>query len=257
MFQRRDRAIGLWPALFSASCLLGGIMTLVAGATDKVRVEKAQVFFSKSGSSSHTLYYLNIKQDFHVKGLKDTIMKVLAAVRRRALEVHFVKPLHNNELRSGHFMEDPTLVNSQKVAHRVEYCLNALLSRVSRLFELFEPVTEHVEEFACKNPKETADLVFHRRHRHRRHLVQSHETSRWARIHPQWIYPLHVKRIEPISVMIATVTAFVAASVVTIFTAVELDRLNAKQQKAATVAKLGLMVSKEISNSQLELIRLT
>jgi hypothetical protein len=69
--------------------------------------------------------------------------------------------------------------------------------------------------------------------------------------------PLRVKRIEPISVMIAIVTVFVAASVVTIFTAVELDRLNSKQQKADTVAKLGLMASKEISNSQLELIRLT
>jgi hypothetical protein len=49
MFQKRDRAIGLWLALFRACCLLGGIMTLVAGATDKVRVEKAQVFFCKSG----------------------------------------------------------------------------------------------------------------------------------------------------------------------------------------------------------------
>jgi hypothetical protein len=57
-----------------------GIMTLVAGATDKVRVEKAQVFFSKSGLSSHTLHYPNIKQDFHVKDLKDMIMKVRAAV---------------------------------------------------------------------------------------------------------------------------------------------------------------------------------
>jgi hypothetical protein len=131
------------------------------------------------------------------------------------------------------------------------------LSRVSRLFELFELVTQHVEEFARKNPKKTAYLVFHRRHRHRRHLVQSLESSKWARIHPQWIYPLRVKRIEPISVMIAIVTAFVAASIVTIFTAVQFDRLNAKQQKAATVAKLGLMASKEISNSQLELIRLT
>jgi hypothetical protein len=45
--------------------------------------------------------------------------------------------------------------------------------------------------------------------------------------------------------------------VVTIFTAVELDRLKSKQQKADVVEKLGLMVSKEISNSQLELIRLT
>jgi hypothetical protein len=160
-------------------------MTLVAGATNKVRVEKAQVFFSKSGLSSHTLHYSNIKQDFHVKGLKDTIMEVRAAVRRRALEVHYVKPLHNNELRSGHLMEDPTLVNSQKVAHRVEYRLNALLSRVSRLFKLFEPVTEHVEEFARKNPKVTANLVFRHRHCHRRHLVQSHEISKWARIHPQ------------------------------------------------------------------------
>jgi hypothetical protein len=44
--------------------------------------------------------------------------------------------------------------------------------------------------------------------------------------------------------MIAIVTAVVAALVVTIFTAVELDRLNLKQQKADTVAKLGLMASK-------------
>jgi hypothetical protein len=51
--------------------------------------------------------------------------------------------------------------------------------------------------------------------------------------------------------------AIVTASVLTIFRAVALDRLNAKQQKADTVAKLGLMASKEISNSQLELIRLT
>jgi hypothetical protein len=57
--------------------------------------------------------------------------------------------------------------------------------------------------------------------------------------------------------MIAIVTAFIDASVVTVFTAVELDRLNSKQQKADVVAKLGLMASKEVSNSQLELIRLT
>jgi hypothetical protein len=216
MFQSRDKANGLWPALFRACCLLGGIMTLVAGATDKVRVEKAQVYFSKSGLLSHTLHYSNIKQDFHVKGLHDTTKKVRMAVQARALQVHFVKPLHNNKSQSGHFMEDPT----QKVAHRVEYCLNALLSRVKRLFELFEPVTEHVEDFARKNQKETADLVFHRSHCRRRQLVESHKPSSWARIHPEWIYPLRVKRIEPISIMIAIVTAFIAASVVTVFTAV-------------------------------------
>jgi hypothetical protein len=55
------------------------------------------------------------------------------------------------------------------------------------------------------------------------------------------VYPLRAKRFEPITVMIAIVTAVVAASVVTIFTAVELDRLNTKQQKADTVPKLGLM----------------
>jgi hypothetical protein len=57
--------------------------------------------------------------------------------------------------------------------------------------------------------------------------------------------------------MIAIVTAIIAAFVVTIFTAVELDSLNAKQHKADKVANLGLMALKEISNSQLELIRLT
>jgi hypothetical protein len=88
-------------------------------------------------------------------------------------------------------------------------------------------------------------------------LVQRIETSKWARIQSQWVYPLRAKRFEPITVMIAIVTAVVAASVVTIFTAVELDRLNLRQQKADTMAKLGLMALKEISNSQLELIRLT
>jgi hypothetical protein len=50
---------------------------------------------------------------------------VRAAVQRRALQVHFVQPLHNNDSRSGHFMEDPTVHTNQKVAHRVDYCLNA------------------------------------------------------------------------------------------------------------------------------------
>jgi hypothetical protein len=52
-------------------------------------------------------------------------------------------------------MEDPTVYNSQKVAHRVEYRLNALLSRVGRLFELFQPVNDLIEDFALLNPKET------------------------------------------------------------------------------------------------------
>jgi hypothetical protein len=115
MFQRRDKANGLWPTLFRACCLLVGIATLVTGATDKVRVEKAQVFFIKSGSSSHTLHYSNIKQDFDVRGLYETIEKVRTAVRAKSLTVHFVQPLQNNESQSGHFLEDPTLDNRQKV----------------------------------------------------------------------------------------------------------------------------------------------
>jgi hypothetical protein len=71
------------------------------------------------------------------------------------------------------------------------------------------------------------------------------------------IYPFRAKRFELVTIVIALVSAVIAASVATIFTAVELDRLRAKQQKADTVAKLGLMASKETSNSQVELIRLT
>jgi hypothetical protein len=50
--------VGLWPALLRASCLLLGITILGAGAKGigSVKVEKAQVFFSKAGSSSHTLH---------------------------------------------------------------------------------------------------------------------------------------------------------------------------------------------------------
>jgi hypothetical protein len=190
IIQKRNRTSGLWPALLRACCLLTGITILGASAIDMVRVEKAQVFFSKLGLLSHSLHYSNIKQEFHVKDLEETIKTVQAAVRRRALQVHFVQPLHNNNSQSGHFMEDPTVYNNQKVAHRVEYCLNALLSRVSRFFQLFEPVNDLVEDFALDNPKETADLTFQHRHHHGRNLVQRCETSQWARIHSQWVYPL-------------------------------------------------------------------
>jgi hypothetical protein len=161
----RESNVGLWPALLRASCLLLGIMILGVGARriGTVKVEKAQIFFSKSGSSSHTLHYSNIKQDFKVKEPEETLKKVRGAVRRQATELYFSQPQHNNETRSGHFMEDPTVYNSEKVAHRVEYRLNALLSRVSRLFELFEPVNDLIEDFALMNPKETADLTFYRK----------------------------------------------------------------------------------------------
>jgi hypothetical protein len=178
-------------------------------------------------------------------------------VQRRATASSFTQPLHNNETRSGHFMEYPTMWNSKKVAHRVEYRLNALLSRIGRLFELFEPVNEQIEEFALLNAKETTDLTFKHRHRHARTLVERRETSEWARIRPEWIYPLRAKRFEPVTIVNALVSAVIAASVAKIFTAVELDRLRAKQQKADAMAKLGLMALKEISNLQVELIRLT
>jgi hypothetical protein len=261
MFKKfREDNVGLWPALLRASCLLLGITILGAGAKGigSVKVEKAQVFFSKAGSSSHTLHYSSIQQDFKVKELEEMLEKVRDAVRRRATQETFTQPLHINDTRSGHFMEDPTMWHAEKVAHRVEYRLSALLSRVGRLFQLLELINEQIEEFGLLNPTETIDLTLKHTHRHpRRTLVERRKTLEWARIRPEWIYPLRAKRFEPVTIVIPLVSAVIAASVATIFTAVELDRLRAKQQKADTVAKLGLMASKEISNSQVELIRLT
>jgi hypothetical protein len=88
-------------------------------------------------------------------------------------------------------MEDPTMWHSKKVAHSAEYRLNALLLRVGRLFQLFEPIIEQIEEFGLLNPTETTDLTFKHTHRHpRRTLVKRRETLEWARIRPEWIYPL-------------------------------------------------------------------
>jgi hypothetical protein len=94
-----------------ASSLLLGITSLGVSARGigTVKVEKAQVFFSKSGSASHTLHYSNIKQDFKVKELGETLKMVRGAVQRRATLLTFTRPLHNNETQSGHFMEDPTV----------------------------------------------------------------------------------------------------------------------------------------------------
>jgi hypothetical protein len=77
----------------------------------------------------------------------------------------------------------------------------------------------------------------------------------WARIRPEWIYPLRAKRFDPVTIMIAIVSALVAASVASIFTAMELDKMRVKQQKTDMVAKFGLMAMSDISNSQVELIR--
>jgi hypothetical protein len=63
-------------------------------------------------------------------------------------------------------MEDLTMWHSEKVAHRVEYRLNALLLRAGRLFQLFEPIIEQIEEFGLLNPTETTDLTFKHSHRH-------------------------------------------------------------------------------------------
>jgi hypothetical protein len=219
MFQSRDKANGLWPALFRACGLLVGIATLVAGATDKVRVEKAQVFFIKSGSLSHTLHYSNIKQDFNVRGLYERIEKVRTAVRAKLLTVHFVQPLQNNESRSGHFLEDPTLDNRQKVAHRVEYCLNALLSMVTRLFELFEPVlpqtptSSQSRNLQLSTDSSQMDLPAPSQEDRANQCHDSHRDSNHLRL----------RRGD--------------------FHLVELERLKAKQQKADVVAKLELMAS--------------
>jgi hypothetical protein len=87
----RDSNVGLWPALLRASCLLVGIMILGVGARGigTVKVEKAQVFFSKSGSSSHTLHYSNIKQDFKVKELEGTLKKVRGGGTKMGYRVLF------------------------------------------------------------------------------------------------------------------------------------------------------------------------
>jgi hypothetical protein len=53
------------------------------------------------------------------------------------------------------------------------------------------------------------------------------------------------------------VTIIIAASIVTIFNTIEIEKLKWKQQKAEIMAKLSRMALKEISNSQTELIRLT
>jgi hypothetical protein len=92
----REDNVGLWPALLRASCLLLGITILGEGAKGigNVRVEKAQVFFSKVGSSSHTLHYSNIQQDFKVKEHDETLEKVRGAVRRLAAQESFTRPLY-------------------------------------------------------------------------------------------------------------------------------------------------------------------
>jgi hypothetical protein len=164
----REDYVGLWPALLGASFLLLGITILGAGTKGigSVRVEKAQVFFSKAGSSSHTLHYSNIQQDFKVKELEETLEKVRDTVQRQATQETFTQTLQNNDTRSGHFMEDPTMWHAEKVAHRVEYRLSALLSRVGRLFQLFQPINKQIEEFGLLNPTEITDLTFKHRHRH-------------------------------------------------------------------------------------------
>jgi hypothetical protein len=93
-------ATSYWSALFKACGILILIATLSTSSAEKVNVERAQVFFSKTGTSLHTLHYSNIKQDFDLRGLCETLEKVRTAVRTKASSLTFVQLLHNNKTRT-------------------------------------------------------------------------------------------------------------------------------------------------------------
>jgi hypothetical protein len=85
-----------------------------------------------------------------------------------------VRPLHNNDTRSGQLMEDPTMNTNERVAHRLEDRLSALLPRVGGLFQLFRPINEAIKHFGKR------------------------ETTVWARTRPGWIDPPRAKRFAPV-----------------------------------------------------------
>jgi hypothetical protein len=96
-----------------------------------------------------------------------------------ARTIRDVRPLHNNDTRSGQLMEDPTMDTNERVTHRLEDRLTALILRVGGLLQLFRPqlfrpINEAIKHFGKR------------------------EATGWARTRREWINPPRAKRFAPV-----------------------------------------------------------
>lgn len=250
-------------------------------ATAPVKIEQSAIFFSKEGTSSHTLHYSTILLDYDLVALKTNLVRVRTAVRNTAAKMGARLPLNNyKEHVTGHHLEDPTLPDNEKVAHRIEYALSGSLMRLAKLSALFRPIKDVVENHAIDHPKEARDFFFGTApaadpmtqvsipgRRHRRGLPTGDDyrrspttlTTHWT----EQLYAggLHIdprtKRFVVTLVTIAIIAASVATTVGGVYLAAEIHRIKQKQERLDYLSSLHIKATKAIGNSEEELNRLT
>ena len=151
-----------------------------AGAAHRrIEITDEDIFFSKVGSTSHTLHYANIQQAYDLHDLYKLIEDVRGAMRKKVVELGYLTEKElwtTTDHVSDHFAAKPSVPRTEFVVHRVEYRLTEQLARVEKLNRMFAPIEAGIEEFALNNKKEASDFFFNR---HRR------DTSEWwLQLHP-------------------------------------------------------------------------
>ena len=228
--------------------------SMAEAAHRRIKITDEDIFFSKVGSTSHTLHYANIQQDYDLHDLYALISDVRETMRHKVIELGYIAKEEletTTDHRTEHFAAKPSVPRSEFVVHRVEYRLTEQMARVKQLNRLFEPIEDEVEEFALNNKQEARDFLFNR---HRRDT-----TGWWMQLHPALTEDptRRVKRVDPVTIVVAIIAATVAASVVTAFTASELAGMKKEEARQAGLLQTGLFTSLEMSNSLTELNRVT
>jgi hypothetical protein len=131
-------------------------------STAKAVIEDSAIFFSKEGSTSHTLRYLNIMIEYDLDEVENNIHKIRDALRKYHKDVSSDRmPLNiNHKGRSTSFVDDPTMHAAEIDRHRYDYIFTAHLDWLAKFHSLFRKTNDEIEHHALAHPTESRDFYF-------------------------------------------------------------------------------------------------
>jgi hypothetical protein len=128
--------------------------------TAKAVIEDSAIFFSKEGSTSHTLRYSNIMIEYDLDEVENNIHKIRDALRKYHEDVCSDRmPLNMYHTgRSTGFVDNPTMHAAEIDRHRYDYIFTAHLDRLAKFCGLFRRTNDEIEHYALAHLTESRDF---------------------------------------------------------------------------------------------------
>jgi hypothetical protein len=96
----------------------------------KALIEDSAIFFSKEGSTSHTLSYSNVMIEYDLDEVEANIKKIRDALRKYHKDVGGRVPLNQyHNAKTANFIGNPTMHAAKIDRHRFDYIFTAHLQR--------------------------------------------------------------------------------------------------------------------------------